>query len=241
MAFKHGRFTTVMLGSVDLSPYLTTADTTAELDAADAATFGKTWRSVVVGVAGYNLETAGYYDPAETSLPTLFNTYVPGVITICPGGGATIGDGARLAAPLSVSYTESAPVGGIVAISASFMGTGIVGFGDVLHPLGEDTNTTVGSSKNDGAATSTGWTAHLHVTVVDGGSWVVKLEDSANNSDWADVTGGAFTAATGATSERLRGAADTTTLRRYVRYTATRTGGSAGDGITFFLAYSRGS
>jgi hypothetical protein len=30
-------------------------------------------------------------------------------------------------------------------------------------------------------------------------------------------------------------------LRRYVRYTATRTGGSVGNGITFHLSYARNS
>jgi hypothetical protein len=55
----------------------------------------------------------------------------------------------------------------------------------------------------------------------------------------ADVTGGAFTAATTATSQRLLSATSTTALRRYVRYVATRTGGAGGDGITFGLAYSR--
>jgi hypothetical protein len=81
----------------------------------------------------------------------------------------------------------------------------------------------------------------LHVTAVDagGGSWVIKLEDSANGSDWTDVSAGAFAAKTAVGAERLRSAASTTTLRRYVRYTATRTGGSAGEGITFFVAYAR--
>ncbi len=111
--------------------------------------------------------------------------------------------------------------------------------GFVLHPLAEDTNTTTGSSRDDSASSSTGWLAHLHVTAVDGGSWVVKLEDSADNSNWLDVSAGAFAAVTAAGGQRLASAADTTTLRRYVRYTATRTGGSAGNGITFSLHYAR--
>ena len=73
---------------------------------------------------------------------------------------------------------------------------------------------------------------------MDGGSWVIQLEDSADNGSWANVSGGAFTAATGATSQRLTSAAGAT-LRRYTRYTATRTGGSVGNGITFGLAIAR--
>jgi hypothetical protein len=121
------------------------------------------------------------------------------------------------------------------------MASGPIGFGDILHILTEDTNTTTGATKDDTAATATGWIAHLHVTAVDAGSWVVKLEDASasNFSDGAVVTDGTFTAATGATSQRLVSAAETTALRRYVRYVATRTGGAGGDGITFALAYSR--
>jgi hypothetical protein len=38
---------------------------------------------------------------------------------------------------------------------------------------------------------------------VSGGSWVVKLQDSTADSGYGDLSGGAFTAATGATSQRL--------------------------------------
>ena len=197
---------------------------------------------MISGLSGAKLEIAGLYDPTRgRALPTLFLSAVPGVLTYAPAGGAAIGDLARLVSVVDTAYAESSPVGGVVALKASFTADGVVGMGYMLHPLGEDTNNTTGANRDDAAATATGWTAHLHVIAVDGGSWVVKLVDASASdfSDVADVTGGAFTAATGATSQRLRGAASTTALRRYVRYVATRTGGSAGDGITFALALAR--
>lgn len=239
MALKHGKSAAVYLGAVNLSPYLNSAELSAEADTADTTTFAATWKTAILGSAGGSIDVAGYYDPAETTLPTLFNSLVPGVLTYCPAGGTAIGDRARLVSANDVSYKESSPVGGAVAITASFQADGVLAFGDVLHPLGEDTNTTTGAEKDDTAATQTGWTAHLHVISVDGGSWVVKLQDAAVSNTYSDLSGGAFTAATGATSQRLQSTAITTELRRYVRYVATRTGGSAGDGITFVLAYSR--
>ena len=240
MTILHGKNTTVLLGSVNLSQWLDSFGVSASADSADATMFQATWRSGYTGQLSGTADVSGLYDPAQASLPTLFLAGLPGVLTGCPGAGAAIGDRARLVSALDVSYKESASVGGLVAIAASFTADGVVGFGDVLHPLGEDTNTTTGAAKNELASSSTGWTAHLHVTLVDGGTWTIKLQDStaANFSDVADVSGGSFTATAAVTSQRLVGAAGAT-VRQYVRYVATRAGGSAGDGITFFLALAR--
>ena len=239
----HGRNTTVLLGSVNLSPYLDSLDVAADTATAETTTFGATWASALAGAASAKVDVSGYYDPAQSTLSTLLLSGVPGVLTGCPGGGAAIGDSARLVSALDVGFSESSPVGGVVAIKASFQADGVLGFGYMLHPLAEDTNTTTGATRDDLASTSTGWTCHLHVTAVDagGGSWVIKIVDAsaANMSDVADLSGASFTAATGVTSQRLRGATATATVRQYVRYVATRTGGGAGEGITFALAFSR--
>lgn len=234
--FAHGKNTSVYLGAVDLSPYLTSVDLAADADTAETTTFHATWKTVLTGAFSSKVDYAGYYDPLELQLGTYL---APGVLTYCPGGATAIGDRVRMMSAMEVSFANSSPVGGVVGVKGSFTGDGVVGFGDVLHPLGKDTNTTTGSQKDDGAGTTTGWTAHLHVISVDGGSWVIKLQDAAVSNTYTDLTGGAFTAATTATSERLVGATTTTALRRYVRYVATRSGGTAGDGITFALAYSR--
>lgn len=240
MAFKHGKNTSVYLGSVDLSPFLNAGDFNVEIDTADTTAFGSSWKSALTGTNAATAEFGGFYDPTNSSVPAILGSDPGAVLTYCPAGGLAIGDRARLMAVAATAYAESSPVGDAVAIKWSAMASATVGFGDVLHVLGEDTNTTTGATKDDTAATTTGWTAHLHVTAVDAGSWVIKLQDASasNFSDGADVSGASFTAATGATSQRLTGAVGAT-LRRYVRYVATRTGGSAGDGITFVLAYSR--
>jgi hypothetical protein len=241
MAFKHGKNTTVLLGTVNLSPYLSSIDLTTTLEMADTTMFASTWKTALPGTLSAQITFAGAHDPAEASLPTLLLAGGSGaVLTYCPAGAVAIGDGARIATVTDVSYQESVPVGGLVAFSGSFDPSGSVGFGEVLHTLSEDTNNTTGTIKADAGATSLGWTASLHVTVVDGGSWVVTIDDDTSATfAGTPATVVTFTAATGATSQVLRGATATATLRRYVRYTATRTGGSAGDGITFFLAYAR--
>jgi len=242
VANLHGKNTTVLLGAVNLSPWLDSFELSAETESAPTVMFGATWRSGVSGVMSGSADVSGLYDPTQTSLPTLFLSGVPGVLTGSPGAGAAIGDPARLVSARDVSYKESSPVGGMVAIAGSFQADGAVGFGYMLHPLGEDTNNTTGAARDDGAATSLGWTAHLHVTSVDagGGSWVITIaDDTASNFGASPATIATFTAATGATSQRLRGATAIADVRRYVRYVATRTGGGAGEGITFALSFAR--
>lgn len=240
MATLQGKNTKVWFNEHDLGPYLSSIGFTGTRETADSTTFGSGGnKEFVAGVRATTVAAAGFHDADLTEIDDAFDSG-DGLLTWSPGAGSAIGDRAYLASIIGTSLSRSAPAGGVVAIAWDTMADTVTGLGQVLHPKGEDTNTTTGASKDDGAATQTGWQAHLHVFgPVDGGSWEIKLQDSANNSAWADVTGGAFAAVTGAASERLVSAAATTELRRYVRYVATRTGGSSGDGITFALAYSR--
>jgi hypothetical protein len=65
-------------------------------------------------------------------------------------------------------------------------------------------------------STAFGWQAWLHVFAFTGTSVTVTIQDSADDAAWANLTGGAFTAASGITSQRLEGGR-TATVRRYLR------------------------
>jgi len=82
-----------------------------------------------------------------------------------------------------------------------------------------DTTATNGASIDRGstlASTAFGAQAYLEVFSLTGTSCTVKLQDSADNSTFADLTGAAFTAATGPTAQRIATTA-TQTVRRYLR------------------------
>lgn len=234
MSFVHGKNAFAMIGALNMSPYLNSLDLSVDGETADTTCFQATWKTAIAGTVGAKLDFGGLYDPDAWDPGALS----PGPLTYAPGGASTIGDRARLLNVIETSYAKSVPVGGVIAVKGTFTADNAVGFGDVLHTYSTDTDTTTGADKNDGAGTTSGWIAHLHVGYVSAGSWVVKLQDAATN-DWADVTGGTFTAVTGVTSQRLLSAASTTALRRHVRYVATRTGGAGTDIIVFFLAYAR--
>lgn len=238
MAFAHGKGTEVLLDGVDVSVFLNAADTAIDVDTAETTAFKSAWKSFIAGTMGGKVDIGGMYDPADLTIRNTLTAAGTPVLSVAPAGATAIGAQVRLVPVLSTAYTESSPVGGVVALRWSVLAASGVGLGWSLHPLAEDTNTTTGAGRDDAAQTLTGWQAQLHVTAVDAGSWVVKLQDSADGSAWADVSGGAFAAATAAGGQRLVSAAGAT-LRRHVRYVATRTGGTAGDGITFALAYAR--
>lgn len=85
-----------------------------------------------------------------------------------------------------------------------------------------DTAATNGTSVDGGAATTFGLSAYLHLFSFTGTSVTVKIQDSADNSSFTDLTGGAFTTATGSTKERIA-TANNATVRRYLRVITTGT------------------
>lgn len=93
--------------------------------------------------------------------------------------------------------------------------------------LRTDTAATAGTSWDFGAASpSNGAQAYLHAVSFTGTDVTVKLQDSADNSSFADVTGGAFSQITGGTPKAQRIAtASNLQVRRYVKVTTVTTGG----------------
>lgn len=240
MAFVAGRSTQVLCGGYDISAYLSGASLSLTWTLADTTTFGSRGRTRIATTNSASLTSSGVWDPTQDSILNATGGADGSIVTYLPAGGSSVGDRAWMMYGATIEYAPDSGFDDAVRFSWNADSEALVMCGNVLHPLGEDTNTTTGSTRDDGAATSTGWTAQLHVTGADAGSWVIKIQHAtaSNFSDVADVTGGAFTAATGATSQRLTSAAGAT-LNRYIRYVATRTGGTTGDGITFALAISR--
>lgn len=235
----HGKSTKVFWNSLDLSPYLDSIEYALETDTADATTFGDGFKEYAVGQYTATVSCTGKYDATSDEAIEGQMRVDSGVLTYSPGAGATRGDVARLVSVTGTLLSTSSPVGDIVAFAWDATSQGAASLGWLQNPLEEDTDTTVNGAHDTGVTSSTGWTAHLHVTLVDGGSWVIKFSDSADNSAWADVTGASFTALSAPGSQRLQSSTSTATLRQYVRCVATRTGGSSGDGITYALAIAR--
>lgn len=100
-----------------------------------------------------------------------------------------------------------------------------------------DTTATAPATGADLGASPTsysfGWVAYLHVFAFTGTSVTVTLSDSADNSAFSNLTGGAFTAATAVGVQRLVSSSSTATVRRYVRASTTGTFSNAVFAINF--------
>ena len=81
-------------------------------------------------------------------------------------------------------------------------------------------------------STAFGWQAYLQVLAFTGTSVTVTLQDSTDNSAFTNLTGAAFTAATGITTQRLEGGR-TATVRRYLRAITTGTFSNAVFSVMF--------
>jgi hypothetical protein len=88
-----------------------------------------------------------------------------------------------------------------------------------------DTAATNGASIDTTASLSFGGQAYLHVFGFTGTDVTIKIQDSANNSAWTDVTSFGFTQVTaGNVAQRLQ-LGSTATLRRYLRVITVTTAG----------------
>lgn len=137
-----------------------------------------------------------------------------------------IGSAAASMVGKQVGYDPTRPGDGSLTVTVAAQSNGYgLEWGQALT-VGKRTDTTAtnGTALDGGASTAFGWQAYLHVFGVTGTSVTVKLQDSADNLTFADLTGGGFTAVVGASVgwQRLQGAAGST-VRRYVRAVTTGT------------------
>lgn len=103
--------------------------------------------------------------------------------------------------------------------------------------LRTDTAATNGTSINTTASASFGAVAYLQVTAFTGTDCTVHIQDSADNSSFADVTGLVFTATTAAhTTQRLATTA-TATVRQYLRAITSTSAGFTS--ITFSVVVNK--
>src|SRR6266540_1571321 len=92
-----------------------------------------------------------------------------------------------------------------------------------LEVTGIDKSAYNGTGVDAGASSAFGLQAYLQVFAFTGTSVTVKLQESSDNAvgdPYADVVGGAFTAATGITSQRIE-TTRSLTVKRYLRVVTT--------------------
>jgi len=135
--------------------------------------------------------------------------------------GSTLGDPACGLVGKQINYDGSRTADGGLNFSVSFQGNGIPLEWGNSYTAGKVTHssaTNVTSIDLGATSTTAGAQAYLQVFSLSSGNAVVKVQDSADNSSFADQI--TFTSTTGQTAERI---ADTGTYRRYIRVASTGT------------------
>lgn len=124
MAFTHGSKATVTVATKDLTQYIDSAELVLDVDTAQGKTFGQTWTVTKVGHVSGKFEISGMFDaaidgPSDTLVPLV--GAAPVAVQYKPDGAETRTFNAAVA-----SYSESSPVGGLVAWKASLVIDGVV-------------------------------------------------------------------------------------------------------------------
>lgn len=238
MSFSHGKNLVTLLGGYDISPFCDDAQISKALDEVETTTFGSTAKQYLTGFQDGSISLGGFFDGSAAGSDAILDAAFNGGAEAFTVGyaGTAVGNRADLASALDKKYDVSGAVGAAVKFKAELRADGGAVGGVFLHALGAETATGTGTAVDGGAATSAGYLATLHVTGVSGTATptvTVKIQDSADNSTWADLI--TFTAATAIGGETKSAA--TGTVRRYTRAIWTISGTTPS--LTFAVALAR--
>ncbi len=242
--FRHGKNTIVLFDKFDLSTYFNSATTSAMAEAVETTTFGSANKTYAVGMKDGTVSLEGLWAGdvlgVDETLTAAIASTTKKIITV-GSEGAAIGRRAQLVNTDETSYEIKTAVADMVTISAQAQASGTVGGldGGVLLAAQQSVTATVNNTSVDNTASSAnGGVGHLHVTAnTRNGAATIKIQHSANNSTWADLT--VFTATTSSTttSERIEVVAGTT-VNRYLRAIVSAFAGSSGT-ATITVGFAR--
>lgn len=240
MSFVHGKNTTVLFGTWNLSTFFNdstvnrsveVAETTAYQAGGGAKTYIVGHNDATISVSGMFSAAVGAVDPvlstaltSDASTPVLTSSQI-----------LAIGNRCTIAAVHDTSYEVTSPVADVVSVSAEFQVTGGADSGVVLHDLTAETTSTNSTSVDNGAATTNGGIAQLNV-IANGrtAASTIKVQHSTDNVTFTDLL--IFNAVPASTTVAER-VAWTGTVNRYIRSQSTL-GGST-NSMTYSVAFAR--
>jgi hypothetical protein len=232
-----GRDQRVLVDQYDLSSYLMDAKVSKDVELYDTTTFTSTSKTFQPGLKDGKLSLSGLWDQSAGATDPVFAAALGSssgqAVSYFPAGYGTIGNRAEIFSSRQTNYEPGAGVADLVKISGAMQSDGGMDSAVVLHALGIETGTGDFASVDNGAASANGGVGQLHVTGDNGTALVVKIQDSADDSSFADII--TFTSTGVVGSERIILAAGTA-VRRYVRaIVSTLTGTS----FTFAVLFAR--
>lgn len=250
-----GEFQRLYVDGYDLSGYvMDTGERGVEYAEYEAKTLADPINGVLAGKPTVTLGPInGVFDNTATSGHHVLAAAAQGarrncLLAIGVRGVPVFGDDIFCAPMYQLAY-KAAPGDGIVTARIDFGGVDQTAnlnydefWGKLLHAYGAETGAnTANTNVNNGGATAYGGWMMYHIRSIAGtGTATISLDDSANGTTWAALSGatsGAIATASAPTSGIVQ-LAKTATVRQYLRWQIAL-GGSA-TGCTFVLGFMRG-
>lgn len=167
----------------------------------------------------FNVDTAQEH-PVLSALPTTD-------IGILYTRGTTLGNPSAAMIGKQIGYDPTRGSDGSFTFKVQALANGYgLEWGKLLTAgVRTDTAATNGASLDGGASSAFGLQAYLQVFGFTGTDVTIKLQDSADDASWADLTAGAFTTVTAGRQTQRLATANNATVRRYLRAVTTTSGG----------------
>lgn len=224
MAKQSGLGGAFYLGTSDISGDIQSAQISGGIGVFDVTDITQSAHSRIGGLRNGTMNVVSFFDtalahPVLSALPT---TDV--ITTYCVG--TTIGQPAASMNGLQLNYDGTRAADGMFTFKVDAQSDGYGLEWGVLLTAGMRTDTTAtdGTSWDTGGSLSFGGQAYLHVTAFSGTDVTIKIQDSADNSSFSDVTSFTFGAVTATTAARVA-ISNSATIRRYVRVSTTTSAG----------------
>lgn len=181
------------------------------------------------GIRDGRIEWTSFFNPgiAANAAHGLLSALPRGDVLVTYCRGTTLGNPAACLNGKQVNYDPTRGNDGGLTFAVSGQGNSYgLEWGKLLTAgMRTDTGATTGTSIDTAASASFGAQAYLQVSAFTGTDFTVKIQDSADNSTFADVTSLAFAQVTAAPNTQRIAISNTATVRRYVRATTVTTGG----------------
>jgi hypothetical protein len=207
----------------------------------DVTAFGDGVHKFIVGPRVVSLVHAGYLNSAAASShPVLKSAAVQGAVSVLLGQNANpaVGDPAFSLYAQQGQYTSADEYANYVLFSAAFANSGSLGgWGVALAVPVTFTNSTTGAGADNGAASTKGGTAFLHILqAAASDTYTIVVEGSDTSNFAVTTTLATFSLNASALGSEYKAIAGT--INQYTRWKATRTG-SAGNTVKIAVTLVR--
>jgi hypothetical protein len=228
----HGSNARIYVNGLDLSPDVDQATTSDEVELPERTAFGDHWKRYVAGaISDGTVSLEAFFEwaalPADDALTAravleAAMGQADGLWTFLPAGDGR-GMPAVCVGANGSSFETNAELGELVRLTAEAQASDGLAYSVVLHELAQETSDGSGQGVDNGAATSNGAVACLHVSETDGAA-TITVEHSVDGSVWVELAtfaladgyrGGQRQSVTGTVNRHLRATHDVDTSATY--------------------------